>query len=616
MEKAYASVRIIDTAYGIDREYSYFIPPALRSDIKIGSVAVVPFGNANKRVSAVVTSFSEECSYPHVKPVDSLMKYPFDVPEGLVRTCDFIRKRFFCTFGNAFRAVIPPGVNLSSETVYSVSEEGGEISVNSASELLYAEIKRRGVMTEKAITDEFGEESLKLLNSLCRLGLLVKSSRVPEKINEKNLFTVSLTVSPDEANELAESGEGLTQKQRDLIAFLINYPCATLRETEMIGGFSAAIVNALVKKGIAEKRETSFYREAYSLVGTKRDGESPLSDDQKAAVEGLCALADSGSAKAALLFGVTGSGKTRVIIETVKHVVAKGRKAIVLIPEIGLASQAVNVYSAAFGERLAVIHSMLSIGERTDTYRKVREGACDVIIGTRSAVFAPFDGIGVIAVDEEQAHTYKSETTPKYSAIDVARFRCSESNALLLLASATPSIETYYKAQSGTYSLFKLKDRFGGAKLPKVIIEDMRCDPALMTGKIIGERLAKELLKTKAEGKQSLLFVNRRGYDTHVTCRECGYVFSCESCSVALTHHAFEGGRRGNERLTCHYCGYTVPVPEKCPVCGSKKIGYSGFGTQKLQDELETGFPELRLARMDSDTTGAKFSHDAIINDF
>ena len=616
MIKAYALVHITDIAYGIDRRYSYFVPHELRNSINIGSVIIVPFGNANKRVSAVVVGFSEDCEYPHVKPIDSIMNYPFEVPESLIRTCTFMKERFFCTFGSAFRAVIPPGVNLGTEIIYSVEEGADASSLNDAADVLVRTIGTKGIVTEREIISEYGEECKKLLNALCKNGILKRDSRVPEKLNEKNLYTHTLTIPPEEANVLIESGESLTEKQKGLIELLLHYPAATMREIEEIGGYSNAVVTALVKKGIVEKRETAFFRDAYSFDDVEPEGEYSLSAEQQSAVDGLCSLADSDKANGALLFGVTGSGKTRVIIETAKHIIDNGKQAIILLPEIGLASQAVKAYSAAFGKRLAVIHSMLSVGERTDTYRKILTGDIDIVIGTRSAVFAPFTKLGMIAIDEEQAHTYKSEMQPKYNAIDIARFRCNESNALMLLASATPSIESYYKAQNGLYSLFVLENRFSGAELPEVIIEDMREDPTLMSQKLIGTRLTNELNAVKINSKQALLFVNRRGYNSHISCRECGYVFTCPNCSVSLTHHAYEGNIRGAKKMSCHYCGYTSVLPEKCPTCGGSRIGYSGFGTQKLQDELETDFPDIKITRMDSDTTGGKFSHDKLINEF
>lgn len=613
MNKAYAFVHITDIAYGIDRRYSYFVPHELRDKINIGSVVVVPFGNANKRVSAIVVGFSDCCEYPRVKPIDDIMHYPFDVPECLINTCVFMKERFFCTFGSAFRAVIPPGVNLDSEIFYYLAEDADVSGLNDAAEVLLRFITCKGNASEREIVAEFGEESKKLLQALCKNDILKRESRVPEKLNEKNLYTYSLAISNE---EIEVTSEKLTEKQKGLVELLTHYPAATMREIEEIGGYTQAIVNALVKKGIVDKRETAFYRDAYSFENVEPEGEYTLSNEQKEAVNGLTELAESKQAKGALLFGVTGSGKTRVIIETAKHIIKHGRQVIVLLPEIGLASQAVKAYAAAFGNKLAVIHSMLSVGERTDTYRKILSGDIDIVIGTRSAVFAPFTRLGMIAVDEEQAHTYKSEMQPKYNAIDVARFRCTDSKCLLLLASATPSIESYYKAQKGIFTLFTLSSRFSGADLPEVIIEDMREDPSLALQKLIGNRLKSELEYAKEQGKQAILFINRRGYNSHISCRECGYVFACPNCSVSLTHHAYEGNAKGVKKMTCHYCGYTSSLPERCIVCGGTRIGYSGFGTQKLQDEIEADFPDIRLTRMDSDTTGGKFSHDKLIDEF
>lgn len=616
MNKAYAFVHIIDIAYGIDRSYSYSVPYEIRDSIKIGSVVVVPFGNSNKRVSAVVVGFAEECDYPHVKSIDGVLNYPFDVPEDLIRTCVFMKERFFCTFGSAFKAVIPPGVNLDSETVYEVAKDKDFSNLNDAAEVLIRHISLKAVCTERELINEFGEECKKLLNALCKGGYLIRQSRVPEKLNEKNLFTYSLAITHEEAESLSENGKGLTDKQKGLLSFLTHYPAATMREIEELGNFSVAVVNALLKKGLVEKRETSFFRDAYSFDDIEPEKEFSLTEEQRSVIEGLVTLSKEDEAKAALLFGVTGSGKTRVIIETAKSVIKEKRQVIILIPEIGLASQAVKIYAAAFGKKMAVIHSMLSVGERTDTYRKILAGDIDVVIGTRSAVFAPFKNLGLIAIDEEQAHTYKSEMQPKYNAVDVARFRCNQSRALMLLASATPSVESFYKAKKGIYSLFTLSNRFGGTELPEVIIEDLREDINLVSEKLIGKRLSEELKTAKDNGKQSLLFINRRGYNSHISCKQCGYVFSCPNCSVSLTHHVYDGISKGQKRLYCHYCGYTAQIPEICPACGGTHIGYSGFGTQRLQDELETDFSDFKITRMDSDTTGGKFSHDRLIEEF
>ena len=615
MDKAYAFVHIIDISYTIDRAYTYFVPPEYREEIKIGSVIVVPFGISNKKKSAVVVRLSDECDYPNIKSMDKILEYPFDVPEDLVSTCGFMKKRFFCTFGAAFRAVLPPGINLDTETVYRISENADFETLNTPAQVLMRDIKLRKVAVERELIDKYGEECQRLLNSLTKAGDLVKFSRVPEKINELNRYTVSLAIEPETALSLLESEKALTKKQKTLVEILLNYPVCTLNEVKLMGNVSPSVVNALVKKKYVSKTETKINRVAYDFGSYGHEKPFTLTDSQEKAVNKLVSLASEDKANAALLFGVTGSGKTRVIIETVKKVIADGKQAIVLLPEIGLASQAVEIYAKAFGKRMTVIHSMLSSGERTDAYRNIISGKIDVVIGTRSAIFSPFKNLGIIVIDEEQSSSYKSEITPKYHATDIARFRCAKSKALMVLASATPSIESFYKAKKGIYHLVKLDRRYNGV-LPEVIIEDMRDDPTLSAENLIGQRLSSEIKKAKENGRQSILFVNRRGYNSHISCRDCGKVFQCPNCSVALTYHAYSGFGKSSKRLFCHYCGYTCAVPKQCDACGGTHIGYFGYGTQKLQDELERDFPDITATRMDSDTTAAKFAHDRIIADF
>lgn len=619
MEKAYVLVHILDVPFQIDREYSYFLPPELRERVRRGSLLVVPFGYSNKLVSAVATDFSEESAFPKTKAVRHLLDYPFDIPEECTELCRFMKERFFCTFGQAFRTMLPPGINLDTEICFAPTGKEPPEDMNDASFTLFRAIRTAGEIPQKKLREEFGEEADRMLESLLAMGLIEKRSRVEKRVNEKSVTTLRLTVPPEDVPALLDEGSGLTEKQKVLVELLTHYPYATLREIAEIGGFSPAVVSALVRKGIAEKRETRVRRDAFA--GAEADKEpfpepTVLSEEQAEAVRTLKDLSDSESPSAALLYGVTGSGKTKVIIAAVKHCLEKGQTAIVLLPEIGLTAQATGVYRREFGNELAVIHSMLSVGERIDAYRAMREGRVKVVLGTRSAVFSPLDRLGIIVIDEEQESTYKSELTPKYHARDVARFRCAKNRALLLLSSATPSVESFYKALSGAYTLIRLTKRYGKASLPEVCIEDLRNDDGAFPDKLIGTRLEKELKNTLRKKKQSILFVNRRGYHSHISCRSCGLVMTCPNCSVSLTYHAYEGDRKGEGRLSCHYCGYTERMPEVCPSCGSKHIGYFGFGTQKLQDELEERFPGAVGVRMDADTTTEKSSHDRILELF
>ena len=308
----------------------------------------------------------------------------------------------------------------------------------------------------------------------------------------------------------------------------------------------------MCKKQVCEVYERRIVRDPVLSETQREKRETRLTDEQKNAVDSVEELLLSGEPKAALLYGVTGSGKTKVIIESVKKTVAMGKSAIVLIPEIGLTSEAVAIYSAEFGSSLAVVHSMLSIGERIDTARAIAKGEKKVVIGTRSAIFSPVKDLGLIVMDEEQEHTYKSENTPKFHARDIARFRCAYNKCVMLLASATPSVESFYKAKQGIYKLIILTHRYGDAQLPDITLADIKQDPKFNGGRLIGTKLGEKLNTAVQDGKQAILFVGRRGYSSFVSCASCGEVVSCPNCSVSLTYHAFSGEKRKNEKLNCH----------------------------------------------------------------
>lgn len=618
MDKIYAAVYILDISYRIDRRYVYFIPPDLRSLLNKGSLCVVPFGNGNQQKSAVVVDFSETVDFSAIKPINSIMDYPIEIPEELVDLCIFMKERFFCSFGSAMKTVLPPGVNFGTTVFYKIAVSELPEGYNTVSEVLFRYIKTKKKAQEKDIFSEYGEESEKLLKTLVKSGILEKQSEVAEYINEKNIKLVRLLIEEEAAEQLLESDGKLTEKQKELIELLLHYPKISVSEIEELSGISASVVSALIKKGICERYEDRVERAPYEdepIEENSEFNESALSNEQTEAVNTIDSLLSSGEPKAALLFGVTGSGKTRVITEAVKKALALGKTAIILIPEIGLTAQALSAYRAVFGEKLAVIHSMLSVGERVDTYRRITKGNIDVVLGTRSAVFAPLRNLGIIVMDEEQEATYKSELTPKYHARDIVRFRCSKNNCLMLLASATPSIESFFKAKNGIYTLIRLAERYGGIQLPQVLIEDLRNDDNVFPDNLIGKRLENEIKSNIENKEQTIMFANRRGYNSYLSCRSCGTVYTCPNCSVSLTYHAYNGAER-RERLVCHYCGYVTEPPKVCGSCGSKHIGFFGFGTQKLQDEITERFPEETYIRMDTDTTSARYSHDKMLKSF
>lgn len=377
------------------------------------------------------------------------------------------------------------------------------------------------------------------------------------------------------------------------------------------GQISVAVLKNMVAKGILSVRECEIIRNPYKGRGRVTDSNT-LSKAQERAYRSLKELATSRKACAALLYGVTGSGKTRVIKSVIDSVIADGRSVIVLVPEISLTGQTVDLFCGYFGERVAVIHSSLSDGEKLDTWKRIRAHEVDVVIGTRSAIFAPLDNLGMIVIDEEQEHTYKSDMNPKYHTRDIARYRAAKNNALMLLASATPSLESFYRAKEEIYTLVTLNERYGNSILPEVKIADLRLDSTKGQITPIGEVLRGELEKNLAMGEQSILFVGRRGYNNFVSCLKCGEVVTCPNCSVSLTYHREYDG----DILKCHYCGYTQAVPEICPKCQSEHITRKGFGTQLVAEELHALWPDARILRLDADATSTKFSHEAIISQF
>ncbi|MBR5817094.1 MAG: primosomal protein N', partial [Clostridia bacterium] len=330
------------------------------------------------------------------------------------------------------------------------------------------------------------------------------------------------------------------------------------------------------------------------------------------AYEAIESLYVENAPRAALLFGVTGSGKTKVIMRMIDRTVADGKSVIMMVPEIALTPQTVSIFCRRYGDRVAVIHSSLSQGERMDAWRRIERGEVDLVIGTRSAVFAPLKNLGMIVIDEEHEHTYKSESDPKYHARDVAAYRAGRNNALVLLASATPSVESFYKAESGKYTLVPLRERYGGFRLPDAVIVDMREELRLGNVTPISDKLLETLRERVEGGEQAILFLNRRGYNSQISCKNCGEVITCPRCSVSLTYHTSrEGGR-----LLCHLCGHTERVPHICPACSSDNLSFLGFGTQKVEGTLSEYLPEAAVMRMDADTTSGKLSYDKMTEDF
>lgn len=412
------------------------------------------------------------------------------------------------------------------------------------------------------------------------------------------------------ADDNAEITQRLTPKQQSVVNLLSDVGAAEVNEICEFCSVGKSVLDNLVKYGICEYYKKEVFRNPYgnadSLVDRK---DIVLSAEQEKAFLTYSDMLKNGGGTG-LLYGVTGSGKTQVYLKLIDEAVDMGKDVIVMVPEISLTPQALSIFHKRYGKKVAVFHSGLSLGERNDEYKRADCGEAKIVIGTRSAVFAPLHNLGLIVIDEEQEHTYKSERTPKYNAADAANFRCKYNKALLLLTSATPSVESYSAAVNGKYKLCELNERYGKSTLPQVITVDMKAEIKGGNKTPVSNTLKNLLEETLEKKKQAILLINRRGYNTFIACNDCGHVITCPNCSISLTYHSY------NNSLMCHYCGYSKPLDNVCTECGSKNIRYSGYGTQRIEDEIERLFPQARIIRMDADTTSAKFSHQRIFDAF
>lgn len=630
----YAAVHILECPFGVDRPYHYYIPRPLADAVRPGAFVTVPFGKGNRKKLALAVEICDRAGLSALpdgldpdkfKPVSGVCRARLFLTEGQLALCRYLTAQTLCTVGEAVRTLVPaqalatlaefyrpvPGAVLPAERL----PAAGDL-------LIYEYIRARGSVSAQALRTRFGTRAAAVLDMLTERGLVERELAVREPDERQESFFVLARPAEEIRAALAvEKGAGriASAAQRTVLGVLLDatepIPASAIRQH---AGVTAAVLRALVQKGLLRsevRRVLAEHLETSPLGDAGLRTPFSLNGEQSDAVRILSGLADAGEARAALLFGVTGSGKTCVILSMIDRMLDAGRGVIMMLPEIALTPQMLAIFRARYGYRVAVIHSGLSGGERMDAYRRIRAGEAPVVVGTRSAVFAPVPHLGMIVMDEEQEHTYKSDQNPKYHARDVARFRCAQEKALLLLASATPSLESFRKAEEGKYTLIALRHRFGNAHLPAVRIVDMRGEAQRGQTAPLGQELVTELKRVREEGNQAVLFLNRRGYSTQLVCRSCGLAVTCPACSVAMNYHTLRGGYDRGE-LVCHWCGARRPVPETCPSCGSPHLMRMGFGTQRIQQELERELPGVRVMRMDADTTGTKSAYFDMLTSF
>lgn len=604
-----ALVAVERVAYHFDKPFSYLVPEDLQPPARPGARVLVPFGRGDAARRGIVLALTEDDGKARLKPLLSVAdETPLLTDESLA-LADFLREQTFCTRYEALHLMLPAGQDLRATRTYRKAADlpAQTAALLSPQEQTVLSLAGRRPVERARLLQKAGLPDDAVPEELVRRGFLQASdgSSISEGLGER---MARLAVPPEEAAALCADPRRLTARQRAVAQALLKAGEAPVHEVCYTAGVTQAVVRALEKKGVVSVYERRVFRSP--LRARAQTGEKPaLSPAQRRACEELCARYRAG-ASAALLYGVTGSGKTLVFLHLIEQVLADGRGVIVLVPEISLTPQAVARFYAWFGETVAVLHSGLSAGERMDEWQRVKDGKARVAVGTRSAVFAPVSRLGLVIVDEEQEYTYKSESSPRYHARDVARFRCAKAGALLLLASATPSCESFFAAQSGRYALCRLEERFGGQQLPRVCTVDMKQE--LMDGfdGPLSRPLLGELRQNLERGEQSILLLNRRGYNTFVSCPACGQVFTCPNCSLALTYHSANG------RMMCHTCGYSAPRPSACPACGSELVRFAGAGTQRAEEVLAQAFPQARVLRMDMDTTSGRFAHERLLGAF
>ena len=614
-EKLLARVAVSSVPFAADKLYTYRIPDELATEAASGKRVLIPFGRGNRRSEGFVLDIVREEDKPAYKPIDAFLDEESLLDSRDIRLARWIKARYFCTYYDALKTLLPGGVWLKSREIWKLNEEVSAeqalsaVAPDSLEETLLCAVLGAKGAERTALNELGGEKTGRALHAMAQQGILVCETTMKQRLGDKKARMVSLCVSAEEALAAVEPKRRSAPVRYAVIELLCREGTLSSTEISYYTGATMQTLRGLNKSGLVEFSEQEVLRVSPPAPSARKDAPITLNEEQQAAYEGLSALLEREGGSAALLYGVTASGKTQVYLKLIEQVLARGKTAMLLVPEIALTPQMMQRFSARFGSDAVMLHSALPLTERYDQWKRIRRGEVRVVLGTRSAVFAPLPNLGLIILDEEQEGSYQSENPPRYHARDIAQFRCAQRDALVLLGSATPTVETAYYAKRGRYQVFSLHKRFNDLPLPEVLIADMKDELRQGNDTSIGSALRSELQKNIARGEQSILFLNRRGSARMLLCGECGYVPECPRCSVPMTYHS------ANERLMCHYCGHSEPVMERCRACGGllKRVG---SGTQKVERELRALFPNTEVLRMDADTVSAAHGHEALLRQF
>lgn len=607
-------VAVSAAPYAIDKPYDYLVPEAMLETAVPGVRVMVPFGRGNRSSEGVVLARGTGERTKQLKPLTAVLDREPVLERAEIELALWMRQRYFCTLFEAVKAILPTGLWYQLREVWKLADpqldrltaDGMAASVKQAIPILDVLYAGGGSADAETLRSSCGGQTDTVLWKLQKAGLVTCETAARRKVVDRSRRMAELALPAEEALAAVEPKRRSAPQRYEAVRLLASAGRTSAADVCYFTGASMRTLRALEKSGLVTFSE----EESLRLPPPEQVEPGPaivLSGEQQAAFDQILSLAEEPAAQAVLLQGVTGSGKTQVYLRLVQEMLARGKDAMVLVPEIALTPQMMRKFSSYFGDRAAMLHSGLRMTERYDQWKRIRRGEVQVVLGTRSAIFAPLRNLGLIILDEEQESSYQSENPPRYHTRDVAKYLCGRSGATLVLGSATPAVETAWAAESGIYHRAVLRQRYNRRSLPEVLVADLREEIRGGNPGLIGAVLRRELEKTLSRGEQSILFLNRRGSSRMLLCGECGHVPECPRCSTALTYHSANG------RLMCHYCGHSQRVSETCPVCGGL-MKHVGTGTQRVEEELRDLFPEAGILRMDADTASGR--HEEILSQF
>ncbi len=604
-------VAVSAAPYSIDKPYSYLVPDALAAAAVPGVRVMVPFGRGNKESEGLILARVQEPKLPGSKAIRQILDPEPVLDKAGIDLALWMRGRYFCTVFEAVKTILPAGLWYGLREIWSLAMEpetarSTAVGIPGAWQVLDLLEKQGGKADIRVLRDVLGDGAEKPLKAMKKAEILTCETDAKRKIADKSHRMVELAVNTEDAYALTEPKRRSAPARYEVVNFLATAGRTPAAEVSYYTGASARTLKAMEKAGLIAFSEEEELR-VPSLDDVEPGPEIVLNEEQQRAFEEILGRVQAAKPSVTLLRGVTGSGKTQVYLRLVQETLALGKTAMVLVPEIVLTPQMMRKFSSYFGSRVAMLHSSLKMTERYDQWKRIRRGEVDVVLGTRSALFAPLKNLGLIIMDEEQEGSYQSENVPRYDAREVAKYLCVREKAALVFGSATPTVETAWAAEQGSYQKALLRRRYNENALPEVLIADLRQEILNGNPGLISTPLRQELEKNLAAGEQSILFLNRRGSSRMLLCGECGYVPQCPRCSTAMTYHSANG------RLMCHYCGHSEPAADTCPECGGW-MKHVGAGTQKVEEELRELFPEAGILRMDADTTAG--GHEEILQTF